>query len=60
MLFRSGLSGIGENTLGFVSDLMRMNAYQNYYDNPDFKKMTKGLPSAGSRTTSRTIGKTAG
>lgn len=59
-LIGQGLSGVGENTLGFVSDLMRMNAYQNYYNNPDFNKMTKGLPSAGSRTTSRTIGKTAG
>lgn len=60
-LIGQGMSGIGENVLGFTGDLMRMNAYNNYFDNPDFKKTTKGLPTLGgtrSSTRSSSIGKT--
>lgn len=60
-LIGQGMSGIGENVLGFTSDLMRMNAYNNYFDNPDFKKTTKGLPTLGgtrSSTRGSSIGKT--
>jgi len=60
-LIGQGMSGIGENVLGFTGDLMRMNAYNNYFDNPDFKKTTKGLPTLGgtrSSTRGSSIGKT--
>jgi hypothetical protein len=60
-LIGQGMSGIGENVLSFTGDLMRMNAYNNYFDNPDFKKTTKGLPTLGSTrssTTGSNIGKT--
>lgn len=62
-LIGQGMSGIGENVLGFTGDLMRMNAYNNYFDNPDFKKTTKGLPTlfgTRSSTTGSNIGKTGG
>lgn len=60
-LIGQGMSGIGENVLGFTGDLMRMNAYNKYFDNPDFKKTTKGLPTLGgtrSSTRGSSIGKT--